>query len=89
MTKQLEVQLPTETAGRLAELARSTGRSETFLAELAINRFVEAAEWEIQAIKEGIAAADRGEVVEHAEVMAWLESLGTDHPLPRPKPRQA
>ena len=86
--RNVQVQLPEDTADRLSDLARSTGQSEVFLAELAISQFVHVAEWQIEAIREGIAAADAGEVVEHAEVMTWLKRLGTAHPLPRPVPRQ-
>lgn len=30
-------------------------------------------------------AVAEGRVVDHEQVMLWLESLGTDHPRPRPK----
>ncbi|MBF0394388.1 MAG: CopG family transcriptional regulator [Alphaproteobacteria bacterium] len=37
------------------------------------------------AILEGLADADAGRTVPHAEVKAWLESWGTDHELPPPR----
>ena len=35
---------------------------------------------------QAIANADAGQVVDHARVMTWWRSLGTDTPLPRPQP---
>jgi len=42
-------------------------------------------EWQIEAIKRGIEAADRGELVPHDKVKTWAKSLGTHRELPRPK----
>lgn len=35
-------------------------------------------------IQEGIAEADAGKFVPHADVKSWLESWGTDNELPPP-----
>lgn len=45
------------------------------------------AEAKAAAIARGRAAVAEGRVVPHEEVRAWLLSLGTDKPLPRPKPK--
>ena len=42
-------------------------------------------EWQIAAIKKGIAAADRGDLVPHEDVKAWAASLGSSRELPRPR----
>jgi len=42
-------------------------------------------EWQIAAVKEGIAAADRGDLVPHEEVRAWAAALGSRRKLPRPR----
>jgi hypothetical protein len=39
-------------------------------------------------IEEGLAESRSGLGVPHDEVMAWLASLATARPLPRPKPRK-
>jgi predicted transcriptional regulator len=39
-------------------------------------------------IEEGLAESRSGLGVPHDEVMAWLASLATAKPLPRPKPRK-
>jgi predicted transcriptional regulator len=38
-------------------------------------------------IDEAIASAAAGEVVSEQDFDAWVDSLGTDHELPPPRPR--
>lgn len=38
-----------------------------------------------EGLRRGLAEANRGELIEHERVLAWLESLGSDHELPMPK----
>jgi predicted transcriptional regulator len=45
-------------------------------------------DWQIEAIKRGIEAADRGEIVPHEKVKAWAQSLGTRRELPVPKSKR-
>ena len=33
---------------------------------------------------EALKSIDEGRVVSHKDASAWMKSLGTDHPLPRP-----
>jgi predicted transcriptional regulator len=40
-------------------------------------------EWQIAAIKEGIAAADRGDLVPHEDIRAWAATLGSKRKLAR------
>lgn len=84
-TGTLTIRLPKEQIERLELLARDTRRSRSYLAGEAIAQYLEYEEWKIQAIKEGIAAADRGDLVPHEKVVAWIESWGTEHELPRPR----
>ncbi len=42
-------------------------------------------DWQIAAIRAGIADADAGWVVDHEPVAAWLESWGTENELPAPR----
>ena len=73
---------------RLEKLAKSTGRSRSFLAAEAIGEFVDANEWQIAGIKQAIASTDRGEGVPHAEVEAWVRSWDSRRERPAPKPRK-
>ena len=63
-------------ADRLAALAKSTHRSKSHIASQAIEEFVNLHEWQVEAIKEGMAAAERGEVVSHDQAKAMLAAWG-------------
>ena len=65
-----------ELAERLASLAQTTHRSKSFLAAQAIEEFLNVLEWQVEAIKEGLAAADRGDLKSHAQAVAVLNTLG-------------
>jgi len=65
-----------ELAERLAALARLTNRSKSYLAAQAIEEFVNVEEWHVRAIKEGIAAAERGEVKAHDYALDILKTWG-------------
>jgi len=43
--------------------------------------------WEAERIAEADASIAAGYYATEAEVDAWIDSLGTDHPLPVPYPR--
>lgn len=61
---------------RLERLAKTTKQSKSSLASQAIEDFLTVQEWHIHAIKEGIEAADRGDVVSHKEAIAELKKWG-------------
>jgi len=70
---------------RLEAAAARVRRSKSFLAAEAIEEYLAVQDWQVEAINQGIAEADRGETVSHQKVKAWAESLGTRKELPRPK----
>lgn len=57
----------------LSLLAESTGRSQTFLVEEALEQYIDLNTWQINAIKEGITSAENGELYSTEEVLAHLE----------------
>ena len=61
---------------RLERLAKTTKQSKVSLASQAIEDFLTVQEWHIQAIKEGIAAADSGDIVSHKEAVTKLKKWG-------------
>jgi len=63
-------------AKRLEILAKTTRQSKSSLASQAIEEFLTVQEWHIQAIKEGIAAADKGDFISHEEALAELKKWG-------------
>jgi RHH-type transcriptional regulator, rel operon repressor / antitoxin RelB len=71
---------------RLEKLAKNTGRSRSFLAAEAINEYLDVNEWQVAGIKRAIEAADRGDLIPHDQVKAWVESWD-DQELPMPKRR--
>jgi RHH-type transcriptional regulator, rel operon repressor / antitoxin RelB len=69
---------------RLEALARSTGRSRSFLAAEAIAEYLAVNEWQIAKIRSAIEALDRGERIEHDAVRKWVESWGAEGELEPP-----
>lgn len=64
--------VPAQLQTRLEALAQNTGRSADALLCEAIERYANEEEQFIEDMKEGIAAADRGEVVDNEEVRKWV-----------------
>jgi len=60
-------------AQRLETLAKNTHTSKSSLATQALEEFLTVQEWHIQAIKEGISAANKGDIVSHKEALAELK----------------
>ena len=60
---------------KLARLAAEQGRNTEALVQEAIARFVDYDEWFIREVERGLASADRGELLTHEDVGAWLEKL--------------
>ena len=69
---------------RLEKLAKSTGRSRSFLAAAAINEYLDVNEWQVAGIKRAIASLDRGKGVLHDRVKAWVTSWGSRNERPIP-----
>jgi len=72
---------------RLERLAKSTGRSRSFLAAGAIEDYLDANEWQVAGIKRAIASLDRGEGVPHRQVKEWVASWGSGSERSAPKRR--
>ena len=72
----VSARIPVNVANRLEGLAKSLHRSKSYLAAQAIEEFVDLQEWHVEAIKEGIAAVERGDVVTHDHALAVLKSWG-------------
>jgi len=70
---------------RLERLAKSTGRSRSFLAAEAINEYLDVNEWQVAGIKQAIASLDGGEGITHERVKQWVSSWGArkERPMPR------
>lgn len=75
----ISVRVSSDLAKRLASLANSTHRSKSYIASQAIEEYVNVHEWQVEAIKGGMAAAKRGEVVSHEQAKAMLQAWGQGH----------
>lgn len=82
------VRIDTGVKRRLEKLAKSTGRSRSFLAAEAISEYLAINEWQVAGIKQAIASLDRGEGVPHERVKDWVDSWGSANERPVPKRRR-
>ena len=64
----MEVDLSPDVEAKLASLAAEQGRDTKALVREAVERFVSYDEWFIREVEKGLAAADRGEFIEHEEI---------------------
>lgn len=71
----MEVQLSPEKEARLQDYAMRTGREPSQLVAEAVDRMLEYDARFIQAVEAGRAAARRGELLEHDEVVARIEAM--------------
>jgi predicted transcriptional regulator len=70
---------------RLEKLAKSTGRSRSFLAAEAITEYVNSNEWQVAGIHKAVVSLDRGQGVAHERVKEWVSSWGSKQGRPAPK----
>ena len=71
----MEVQLSPEKEARLHHYASRTGRNAAQLVVEAVDRMLEYDARFIDAVEEGRAAARRGELLEHDEVVTRIEAM--------------
>lgn len=64
-TTLISVRVPRKTARRLAALAGATDRSMSYVAAQAIEEFLSLEEWQVKAIRQGLAEAEAGKLVGH------------------------
>ncbi len=69
---------------RLERLAKSTGRSRSFLAAEAISEYLNVNEWQVAGIRHAIGSLDRGKGVPHDAVKDWVASWGSESEKPIP-----
>jgi RHH-type rel operon transcriptional repressor/antitoxin RelB len=79
------VRVETQVKKRLEKLAKSTGRTRSFLAAEALNEYLDLNEWQVAGVKRAIASLDRGAGVSQKEVKDWVNSWGRKRERPAPK----
>ena len=70
----VEVHLNPELTAKLSRAAGEPGRSAEALVEEAVERFLDYDEWFAAEVEEGVAAAEAGDFVEHADVRKLIET---------------
>jgi predicted transcriptional regulator len=71
----MELRLEPEKEAQLAQITAQRGLKTDELAQLVLSRYLEDDTRFIQAVNLGLAAADRGEFVEHVEVGAEIQKI--------------
>ncbi len=69
----MEVRLKADLQAKLARLASEQGRDSESLVVEAVERMVNYDEWFMQEVENGLAAASRGEFVDHADVRKLID----------------
>ena len=79
------VRVGTDVKKRLVKLAKSTGRSRSFLAAEALSEYVDVNEWQVAGVRKAKGTLDRGESVPHEHVKTLVSSWGGKRERPAPK----
>ena len=69
----MEVQFTPDQHAKLLRMAQAQGRATETLVQEAVERLLSCDEWFSREVDEGLAAADRGEFVEHTEILQTIE----------------
>jgi predicted transcriptional regulator/predicted RNase H-like HicB family nuclease len=69
-----EVHFNPELQAKLSRMAAQQGRDAQMLVQEAVERLVDYDDWFLREVDKGVAAADRGEFVEHADVRKMIDA---------------
>lgn len=83
-TKVLTTHVPLPLADKVDALAARLERSRAWIVKQALTAWVEQEEERDRLTREALADVDAGQVVDHARVQAWVDSLDSEQPLPPP-----
>ena len=84
-TTTFSVRVGRSTKSRLEKLAKSTGRSRSFLAAEAISAYLDTNEWQVAGINRALSSLDRGKGIPHERVSDWVASWETRKERRSPK----
>jgi predicted transcriptional regulator len=70
----MEVNLTPDLQARLTRLAADRGSDADALVQEAVERFVAYDEWFLREAREGLAAADQGELIDHEDIGKLIDS---------------
>jgi predicted transcriptional regulator len=72
--KGMEVDFTPDLQAKITRLAAEQGRDTKAIVREAVERFVDYDEWFLREVEKGLAAADRGEFMEHDDVSKLIDS---------------
>lgn len=72
----MSVRLSDDLSEQLEALAKTTGRTKSFLAAQAIRDFLNREAWQVAEIQQAITEADNGDFASDAEMTARLKRMG-------------
>jgi len=84
-TRVLRARVPRILAEKVEQLAADMKRSRSWIVERALVDWVEREEERRRLTFEALADVDKGRVMDHQAVQAWVDSLDTAVPLPVPR----
>lgn len=79
------LRVETDVKKRLEKLAKSTGRSRSFLAAEALSEYLDVNEWQVAGVRTAMSSLDRGEDIPLDHVKAWVNSWNSKRERPAPK----
>lgn len=85
-TRVVTTSLPIALAEKVDAIAGQMDRTRGWVMKQALNDWIDWEEEKHRRTLEGLADVDAGRVVSQEAVDEWVNSLGTDNPLPRPVP---
>lgn len=71
----MEVRFSAELETKLARIAAETGRLPAEIVESLVERYLDYDDWYRQELQKGLDQLDRGEFLEHDEVVERIESM--------------
>lgn len=74
-TEAFTVRTETDIVHQLDSMAGALDRSRNYLVNQALREYLKTHAWQVEKISQGIAAADRGELVDHDDVIREMEEL--------------
>ena len=84
-TDTFSIRVNHSTRSRLEKLAKSTGRSRSFLAAEAITAYLDTNEWQISGIMAALSSLDSGKGIAHDRIKQWVASWETTKERPSPR----
>ena len=69
----MELDFTPDIESKLARLAAQQGRDKKALVREAVERFVNYDEWFVREVDKGLAAADRGELIDHEAIGSLID----------------